>query len=335
VSKLRRLRSCGRGTRGDTVDVHRIAELEGPRATVTGLQSCGSVWSCPVCAAHIRYVRSVEVAEACVRHLDAGGGLLFLTLTLRHHRGERLEQLLDGLLNAHRRTFQGAPWDRVRDRFGIVGRIRSTEATWGSANGWHPHLHLLLFLEDVPTRSEVAELEAWLAHRWAAMVERQGLQLPDHDHGCRLELVSSGEGVGQYVAKVQEAASVPLELTRGDLKTSRTGLVPFELLEAAGDGERDALALWWEYEAATHRRRCIEWTRGLRDLLGIGEEVDDAAIVAEDTTTDDSLLVTLRAEDWHAVCGAGLDVELLEAAEDHGLHGVLLVVAEAVERRRS
>jgi hypothetical protein len=316
------------------VDVHRLQELEGPRATVTGLVSCGSVWSCPVCAAHIRYVRSVEVAEACVRHLDAGGGLLFLTLTLRHHRGERLPDLLDGLLEAQRLTFGGTPWYRQRDRHGVVGRIRSTEVTHGG-NGWHPHSHVLLFLEDEPTPTQVAELEAWLANRWASMVERRGLQLPDHDHGCRLELVRSGEGVGQYVAKVQEAASVPLELTRGDLKRSRGGLVPFELLDAAGDGERDALRLWWEYEAATRARRCIEWSRGLRERLGIAAEVDDSAIVAEDTTTDDSLLVTLRSEDWGAVCRAGLDVELLEAAEDHGLHGVLLVVADALERRRS
>lgn len=332
MSKLRRLRTCGRGTRDEHVEVHRLQDVEGPRATVRGLVTCGSIWSCPVCAAHIRYVRSVEVSEACVRHLDAGGGLLFLTLTLRHHRGERLADLLDGLLAALSATFGGAPWYRQRDRLGVVGRIRSTEVTDG-ANGWHPHAHLLLFLEEPLDGAEVNRLRHWLSDRWATMVERRGLQLPDDRHGCVLEVVGSGDGVGAYVAKVQEAASVPLELTRGDLKSSRGGRLPFELLEAAGDGERDALARWWEYEQATHRRRCIEWSRGLRDRLGIAPEQTDDEIVATDTTTDDSLLVTLRAEDWHAVARAGLDVDLLEAAEDHGLHGVLLVVADALQRR--
>lgn len=326
---MRRCRGCGRATRADGVEVHRI-EDDGVRATMKGLMACGSVWVCPVCAAHIRYVRSVEIAEACIRQLDSGGGLLFLTLTLRHHVGEDLGELLDGLLEAQRSTWKGAPWRRQVERHGITGRIRATEVTWGGTNGWHPHSHVLLFTEKPVTIADTKAFEAWLGDRWASMVERQGLLLPDLEHGCRLELVAAGAGVGAYVAKVQEAASVPLELARGDLKSSRcSGLMPFEILDAAGSGERFALHLWWTYERVTKGRRCIEWSRGLRDSLGIGAEVKDEDIVTDDDTTEDTFLCRIPAEDWRAVCAAGLDAAILEAAEDHGLAGVVAVIEDA------
>lgn len=295
--------------------------------------ACASIWLCPVCSAHVRFVRSLEIAEACRRHLEAGGGLLFLTLTLRHHRGERLEALLDGLLNAHRGTFRGPPWRRQLERYGIVGRIRSTETTWGTANGWHPHLHSILFTEEPMAQPEVDRLGAWLGERWQTMVSKRGLQLPDLEHGSVLELVERGDAIGQYVAKVQEASSLPMEVARGDLKRGRLGrLVPFDLLERATTGEAEWLVRWWEYEEATHGRRCIEWSRGLRDRLGLGEEQTDEQLVADDSTDEDSLLCVLANEEWAAVCAAGMDALLLEAAEDDGLSGVVAVVAQAVRR---
>lgn len=331
VSKLRRCRGCGRAMRGEEVEVHRIDEPEGSRATIVGLMACGSIWTCPVCAAHIRYVRSVEIAEACVRQLDSGGGLLFLTLTLRHHKGDDLAQLLDGLLNALQATTRGQPWKRKVARYGIIGRIRSIEVTYGGTNGWHPHAHLLLFTEAPLTPAEVRELDAWLSARWTVMVARRGLAEPSQERGCVLELVQGGDAVGQYVAKVQESASVPMEIARGDLKSGRRGgLMPFEILDIAGSGETLALHLWWTYEQVTKGRRCIEWSRGLREHLAIGAELEDAEIVTEDTTSDETLLCVLPKRDWHAVTAAGLDARLLAAAEDNGVHGVVAVVADAV-----
>lgn len=313
--------------------MHRQVTDDLTRATTRGLIVCGSVWLCPVCSAHIRFVRSLEIAEACRRHLEAGGGLLFWTATLRHHGGEALAPLLDGLLSAHGGVIRGAPWKRQAERYGILGRIRSTEVTWGQVNGWHPHLHAVWFTERPLTVAENDQLGAWLSERWQAMVARRGLQLPDLEHGSKLELVARGDAVGAYVAKVQEAASVPLEVARGDLKQGRPGrMVPFELLARAADGEASWLRRWWEYEAATKGRKCIAWSNGLRERLGIDPEREDEDLVADDATDEDSLIAVLHADEWAAVCRAGMDATLLEAAEDDGLNGVLATVAEAIRR---
>lgn len=329
LSRLRRLRSCGRGTRGDHVGVHVVGQDDDARGSATGLVSCGSIWSCPVCSAHIRHVRALDVIEAARVHQEAGGGLLFLTLTLRHHRGQALEDLLGGLLDSCRAMTNGAPWVRKRDRYGIRGRIRATEVTWGEANGWHPHLHLLLFLDAPLALGDLDQLQAWLYERWSSMVARRGLGSVTREHGVRLEEVRSGEDVGQYVAKVQER-SVGLEMARGDLKRGRLDrLTPFDLLEAAGDGEAWAVKAWQEYERATKGRRCIEWSRGLREHLGLDQEKSDEDIAAEDTTSEETLVATVSAEDWALICRHGLDFDVLEQAVVLGRTGVEAVVRQA------
>ena len=46
-----------------------------------GLETCGSVTACPVCAANVRQTRAEEIDAALGRHLAGGGGAVFLTLT--------------------------------------------------------------------------------------------------------------------------------------------------------------------------------------------------------------------------------------------------------------
>ena len=50
-------------------------------AHYSGLQTCGSVWSCPICAAKITERRRLEVQDAINQHRQAGGEVQLLTLT--------------------------------------------------------------------------------------------------------------------------------------------------------------------------------------------------------------------------------------------------------------
>src|SRR6185437_11787061 len=57
-----------------------------------GLVTCGSVTACPVCAAKVRQARAEEIDRALGRHLCAGGGAVFVTLTMPHDAGMPLER---------------------------------------------------------------------------------------------------------------------------------------------------------------------------------------------------------------------------------------------------
>ncbi|MEU8886111.1 hypothetical protein [Streptomyces hydrogenans] len=80
------LRVCGTRLTGEEVGVH-IGEGS---ARFAGLQSCHSVWACPICQARIRAARAVELERAALAWLKAGHGLYMATLTVPHWEHVRL-----------------------------------------------------------------------------------------------------------------------------------------------------------------------------------------------------------------------------------------------------
>ncbi|MFD8417536.1 hypothetical protein ACFV2Q_38385 [Streptomyces sp. NPDC059650] len=66
-------------------------------ARFAGLQSCHSVWACPICQARIRAARAVELERAALAWLKAGHGLYMATLTVPHWEHVRLaSRVMDG-----------------------------------------------------------------------------------------------------------------------------------------------------------------------------------------------------------------------------------------------
>lgn len=68
----------------------RVLRSQDGRAHLDGVQTCGSVWMCPVCAAKITEKRRQELQTMIDAHRANGGQLLFLTLTIPHQRHDVL-----------------------------------------------------------------------------------------------------------------------------------------------------------------------------------------------------------------------------------------------------
>ena len=62
-------------------------------ASYGGLQTCGSVWVCPVCGAKVVERRRGEIQQAMAQHRACGGEVHLLTLTAPHTRFDVLEEL--------------------------------------------------------------------------------------------------------------------------------------------------------------------------------------------------------------------------------------------------
>ncbi|MCX4547253.1 hypothetical protein [Streptomyces sp. NBC_01565] len=74
-------------------------------ARFAGLQSCHSVWACPICQARIRAARAVELERAALAWLKAGHGLYMATLTVPHWEHVRLaSRVMDGHKCAGKRS---------------------------------------------------------------------------------------------------------------------------------------------------------------------------------------------------------------------------------------
>lgn len=98
--------------------------------------TCGSVWECPICSAHVSERRADEIRSAMVRNSGAGGSAAFATFTVSHLSNDGLEELLAGFLAAFRRLTSKPSYARLRRRYGVLGYVRVLEVTHGR-NGWH------------------------------------------------------------------------------------------------------------------------------------------------------------------------------------------------------
>lgn len=266
----------------------------GGNAHFSGTERCGSIWGCPVCSAVIRAGRSAEITEAVRKHRDNGGTLVFLTLTLRHTETDALNLTLNAALQGWSKLISGTAWTRRKERLGITGYVRATEITRG-ANGWHPHLHALLFLEGEPSAAQLLEFRDWVSSRWAQKVTALGAKTPSDEHGVDLRRVEDGEALAAYLSKIQEK-KMGAELARSDLKNGRQGSInPLDLLDEPST-DRLARSLWIEYVTATKGRRAITWSQGLRDRLHLAEERTDEELLDETQTAEQ--LATIDAETW-------------------------------------
>ena len=333
LTTLKRLAACGRFPLGTEV-VTKLAETQ--VAHYAGLETCGSIWACPVCSAKIRNRRSEEISEGCQRWMDGGNSIVMLTLTARHHSGLRLDGLFDAISAGWRHLLQGRRWQTAKKRLGIVGQIRAIEVTHGG-NGWHPHIHVLLVIQEQVDPVALVEVVAGLRARWADWLVSRGFDRPSERHGVHFDIAHSGKEAGAYVAKAQDVygkeRSVGNELTRLDLKRGRDGnRTPFQLLtEALETGDFDDITLWWEYETTTKGRQAITWSAHLRKLLLPEEEQKtDEEVAAEEVGGRDIAVFVMAA--WKRVTAIpGLPAAILSAAEAGGIEAGFEAIAELIK----
>lgn len=250
-------------------------------AGYSGIERCGSIWCCPHCSAVIRAGRAVEIEQAVKYHQETvGGSVLFFTGTLRHHQGDKLEVTMDAILEGWRRLTAGRPWKRIKEKYQVSGYIRSIEVTLGR-HSWHPHAHVLMFLDSDISPDQLEELRPVLYETWARSVERAGGKRPT-ERGLDLQkLDSDGKLLARYLSKVQDEKkqgwSAGAEMTRSDVKSGRNGsITPFQLLDDhPGYDEQERARLWREFYQVSKGRRAITWSRGLKARCLIGEVSDE------------------------------------------------------------
>lgn len=316
TARCLRVRQGGRDVEVLRSKVHQAAMF-------SGLQTCGSVWVCPVCAAKISERRRVDLLAGIAAHEAAGGSVLLLTLTHPHTRADRLADLLVGEQRAIHRLFNSRAGISLFRSMGRVGHVRAWEVTHGRrrevSHGWHPHFHLLLFLEGDP--GPLSVWEDLLFQVWGNACRLGGLDAPSRAHGVRLD---DGSKAGSYVSKFgqeETAGSVwglDAEMTKGHIKRSKDGESPFDLLRAifADRGDEQSRGLVGEYAAAFHGKRQLVWSRGLRDRLGLDADVSDEEIAASQEEGAE-VLGRLTVDEWRAVLRFDVRGELLELAR-HG-----------------
>ena len=314
-------------------DVEVWKSKEYKTACFVGLQTCGSVWACPVCSAKIAERRRVEIQAAMLAHQSSGGCVNLLTLTCPHQRTDNLGDLL-----ARQSKALNAFWsDRVAkvvfEEMGNIGQIRALEVTHGrkspSNNGWHPHYHVLQFggLNGRLSAFNPIQMHEWQSRLyavWARCCVRAGLGEPSAAHGLKLD---DGTKAAKYVSKW----GLEDEMTKGHTKKALHGETPFDFLRSylADKDDKQAGALFKEFAETFKGKRQLHWSKGLKQRYAIGEKTDDQ--VAAETDDQARLLGAITLEQWRDVLAANGRGTVLSLAASGGWD-VVLVYLTSIQR---
>lgn len=245
---------------------------------------CKSVHQCPICSVIERRKKAVLIQHLINQHLKCGGGVAMLTVTAPFYQDDSLEFAIDGLLSSVKGFWDSRARRNATQRLGMIGSIRNLEITWGRENGWHPHSHFLLFIDD---EFDCADLEYEFYPIWKNYVEKRLGRTPSKKHGVN---VVRGETAAEYLSKAgfDSAPDLPKEITHAHCKLAKGDrFTPFGLLEQV---ELDALnrnswiRLWMDYVCATHGRHTISRFDSLLKFYGVSKQ-DQEEIISRNTET--------------------------------------------------
>ena len=301
-----------------------------------GLQTCGSRL-CPVCGPRIAARNRKDVIQAVRAWREGEGGVvLFGTFTVRHHKGQSFDDLKGAVSAGWHRITAGKGWLLNRRRHGVQHWLRVFEEKWSPTSGWHLHVHYLMFVSPIipgEIRPPIADLLTSMFGRWrSGVVAIPGMGTPVLI-GQELHEVTGDNAdqvLGEYFTKQvagsdeRTAEAVGFELTNRDGKFSRATLArgsftPGELLTLAFSGDEHARLLWNEYERGMKKRRVIAWSRGLRDLVGIGDDISDELAAALEGDELMATVLEMRSVHWRKVASKhGRRVELLRRVASDG-----------------
>ena len=272
-----RVAKCTRSPIGHIVRV--VYNQKRCRHNYRSLETCSSVWVCPICSTKISEKRKNELSGAIKLQEDRGGCVMLWTVTIQHSIRDSYKKNLDSLGASLVRLIDRTSGKTLLEKMGCEGRIRGLESTWGQ-NGWHPHFHLLLFLEKPLTPKEIAFYDDALSTLWRSSCLSSGLNLTNK-YGSKLQ---DGSYAAAYVANWGLAS----ELTKGHTKKSCDGYSAFDFLRVIegtykGNGlpisADQATELFREFAFTMKGKKQLSWSRCLADLLGIVKVKTDEEII--------------------------------------------------------
>ena len=301
------------------VDVRYDADKN--RASFGNLQYCGSVWTCPDCSKKVSLAKKELIAQAVTSANAKGLHVAMLTLTIPHYLGDDLKDLLTKMKKAKNYLFtnrNSREW--FAQQFPITGEITATEVKYSDRNGFHPHLHILLFLDREYQREDIQRIEGEIYDFWAEKCVKRGLGKPSRKHGVDLKMEKTGEQTfASYIAKWGLAS----ELTQSHMKIGKrnmSSLTMWEVLELAQmeASTKDKYShIFRTYAKAFKGARQIRPSNGLLELLGLKNIEDDEELANQKEEESSQIYdaLSLSDQDWWTLCYHKKRVEFLELVE--------------------
>ncbi len=301
--------------------------IESKKVFYSQLQTCKSVWVCPVCSSKISNQRQKNLEKSlnswsnrCSCHQSA-----LVTFTFPHNRNQSLSVVRNMFMSARRRmknqkklkkNISFESYQEIIENYGIVGEVASIEINFSQANGWHVHCHVIYFLAWKLRKSEklrVALVEAWKR----ALVAEKCIIDNDYaffQHSVDVERVRDEQVASYYIAKIG-TWSISKEVTQNMHKQGLQGsLTSWDFLRNifSGVNVKYYKKLFVEFAKEFKGKRQIFFSKGMAKFLNYDDSDDDF----EDFPAE--FLGSLDQITWRKICKLKKRGEFLELCEHEG-----------------
>lgn len=269
------------------------------KVSTFGTRTCHSPWGCPKCTPIVMAKKGSDIA--CL--IDAlatwhNQVAIMITYTVPHYNTMSCKEAFDLLRHVWRKftnkrtgkNYTKSNGEKIHYQFNSYGtfkqkiqsnyNVKVVEFTWG-INGWHPHLHQLLFLPKENLHM-IKEHLLYLKEQWynnfmeyyEKYLPQDLLILKNHDieefgrnNSCYLSIDSEGNPVIQKSSWYISGWSGDKELTRLHLKTAHSDhFTPNQIFNKAYETKdtKDSekwIQLYLEYLQTTKCHRRVEFSK--------------------------------------------------------------------------
>lgn len=301
-----------------------------------GVMTCHSPLACPVCAPRVAARRARALTPQVEAHVAEGGTVSLVTLTLRHDRTASLRQMRRALAAAWARVTSGK-WICKLRKAGKVEFVRGFDITWSERHGWHPHLHVTLFLGGGHDDADVCEA---LVARWRRALAHEGWTITrEAQHYHRADDPAAAARYAVTPAAVYESLAMAMKRARGE----GAGLTPFEILERALDDKRVQEAARAAGQGFEPSPWIARWREYVGETMGCRQAVTSQDLTLEPTEDDEEpeeaedTVLEVGSDALREMDGANLVPAVLDAMDEHvgGPDGMREAVAVVMRPVRS
>ena len=331
-SKPARIENCFRlkSERSSNIVLRKKEVSE--KAHYSGLQTCGSVWACPVCASIISERRKKQLQQAINiwREKDDCNTVVMITFTTPHYIFQSLQDVLSiqdraiRIMKQQPQRTKYKVWRTIMSELCSIGSYTGREITYGQ-NGWHPHRHECHFA----VRASVDQLKKYrddIVIALAIAYQKAGGIISDmkafHKHSVQIDQITDGDGfdrISSYITKVEgQTWTLAQEATKGITKTAKNGnITPFGMLNAIRlKDEKSSLyqSKFYEYAITMKGKKQFFPTNGLNAFFGL-QWLSDSELIRENDAISE-YFADLTKDEWGQILYYDLRGEILDLTQD-------------------
>lgn len=322
IAKNHRVKICSRYHYKDTSI--EVWQSHNKKSYYKNLIACTSVWACPVCRYKILNKRKTEIIELCKRAQADGLKAGFLSLTQQHKRYRSVDQLKDQMrfISESWRYLMSIPALKRMMKKARFEYVRGLDTMYNKRNGFHPHLHLILFAntrEDLQFISDTIR-DYWITRSPKSTISNQ-VYKPVYDN--------FEEQLTNYITKMNLADEITNPFMN---KKSNKSINPLDTLRLIEEKDftvysyAECVKIYNDFIRVTKGMRSITYSSGFKKKYKIAELTDTD--IVNDTSELKELVIGVSDEVFKTLRNMNETHSILKAIDKCLVDNSLSIVNE-------